>query len=249
MSNLEYGDKTIAQYLKAKELLPKNAAPTPFGSVAQELSEIRKILPSLSPGAGLYNFRQIANGPVEQVLAFNNNETIRLVQDPNAPDHPHFSSGGILTDLQHNDIPGSEVRTTFPVNKKDFALTGLWPGVQRKPFNEPPVEEHNAEVKGYSKQYYSFNCGRDFFVTVGPSIPKITKLHGGGAQFWVGSIGVMTQGHGKFEGARGVSVYVGSAFLEEWPDDVGAQIQKLAAGFPARIGTYFKYVPASSVVL
>jgi hypothetical protein len=207
-------------------------------SVVDAIDKMRESLGSM--GIGDYHYPWIANGPVESVLAFNNDEHIKLVVNPK---EWHFSSEGTLTDLHHNQIPGSAVETTFPVREEDFPGTGLWPPIQKKPWNGPPVDNTNTTGNGYSKQAYFFNNRQDYFVTVGPSLPKIAKLKSGDAQFWVGSIGVITQGIGKFEGVHGMSVYIGSAYLPEWPDDPGKQLAILKTGFSARIGTYFKFVP------
>jgi hypothetical protein len=187
-----------------------------------------------------YRYPAIANGPKEHVIGFNNDEFIQLVLD--SPEGPHFSSKGVLTSLQHCKIPGGKVRTTFPIQLADFQHSLLWPHKQAEPWRHPPVDPTHTTEQGFSKQYYSFNCD-DYFVTVGPSLPKITPLKGGGAQFWVGSIGVLTQGGGEYEGARGVSVYVGSAYLAEWPDAQESRLEKLKKGFDAQIGSYLKYVP------
>jgi len=214
-------------------------------SVVDAIDNLRESMGSIC--IGQYEYPRIANGPVESVLAFNNDETIKLVVNPK---ESHFSSKGTLTDLHHNPIPGSEVETTFPVKPADFEGAGLWPPPQ-KPFSEgppvrwdgPPVDEKNVTGNGYSKQAYFFNNRQDYFVTVGPSLPKIIPVKGGAAQFWVGSIGVFTQGGGRFQGVHGVSVYIGSAYLPEWPDDPAKQQAILKVGFSARIGTYFKFVP------
>ena len=79
-------------------------------------------------------------------------------------------------------------------------------------------------------------------ITVGPSLPKIVLLKNGGAQFWVGSIGVIAQGTGKYEGVRGMSVYLGSAYLEHWPKTFDEQVKLLTKGFKALVSTYFKLV-------
>jgi hypothetical protein len=79
-------------------------------------------------------------------------------------------------------------------------------------------------------------------VTTGPSVPKIVKLKGGGAQLWVASVGVIAQGTGKYEDARGLSSYVGSAHFPHWPATPPQQLQLLAAGFPAVIAAYFKLI-------
>jgi len=193
---------------------------------------------------GNYKYQEIANGSFEHVLAFNNDETIRLVTDSGPL---HFSSEGTLTDLLHNEIPGSAVETPFPVREEDFPATILWPPEQQPPWTGPPLDHtdpagRNVTEVGYSKQAYFFNNRRDALITVGPSLPKIAKLSGGRAQFWVGSIGVISQGTGEFKGVRGESVYIGSAFLPKWPDNPKEQIEILRKGFKARIGTYFKFV-------
>lgn len=210
----------------------------PSRSVVDAIDKVRESLGAL--GVGGYEYPNIANGPIEEVLAFNNDEHIKLVED--AKVGLHFSSRGTLTDLQHRPIPDSAVETTFPVNKKDFPGAGEWPNAQDKPWTAPPLDDTNAKSPGPSKQAYFFNNRKDYFVTVGPSLPKITPLPEGGAQFWVGSIGVFTQGVGRFKGVHGVSVYIGSAYLPDWPDDEGKQLEILIKGFNARIGTYFKFV-------
>jgi len=207
-------------------------------SVAQAIDRVRQSLGSVGV-IGNYHYQAIANGPVEQVLAFNNDESIQLVQE--ADNSLHFSSRGVLTDLQRNEIPGSAVETTFPVDPAQFSETEKWPPEQKEPWTGPPLDtKHTAN--GYSKQAYFFNDRRDYLVTVGPSVPKITRLKSGGAQFWVASIGAITQGGGKYRGVHGMSVYIGSAYLSDWPKEPQKQIELLKVKFHARIGTYFKFV-------
>lgn len=208
-------------------------------SLVEAIESLQFSVETVTVKGGNYHYPDIANRPVETVLAFNNDETIRLVDDARGL---HFSSRGVLTDLQHNPIPDSKVLTTFPVQQTDFAATVQWPAPQPEPWDAPPLDQKNTTQGGFSKQAYFFNNDRDYFVTVGPSLPKITKVKGGGAEFWVGSIGVFTQGRGIFEHVRGVSTYVGSAYLPNWPDNQAEQLKILKAGFAARIGTYFKFV-------
>jgi hypothetical protein len=205
---------------------------------------LNRILQVLSHGGGIsYEYPAIANGPFEQVLAFNNNEEIQL-KGPNKS--PHFSSHGELTDLQHRVIPGSRVETTFPVDPAQFGDTSKFPPEQVPPWDGPPVNPENTTENGYSKQAYFF-AGGDSLITVGPSLPKIASTANGGAQFWVGSIGVVSQGTGKYAGARGVSVYVGSAYFGAWPANFVEQIALLRKGFTAYVGTYFKVVLAKDL--
>jgi hypothetical protein len=183
-------------------------------------------------------FPDVANGPVEEVLAFNNDERIKLTNYPAAP---YFSSHGPLTDLRGNVLPGSRVETTFPVNPSSIDGATTWPTAQLPPFDRPPLDQTNTTGHGYSKQAYFFGDGSSF-VTVGPSLPKIATLKNGGAQFWVGSIGVIAQGTGKYVGARGVTTYVGSGYLPVWPRTFDEQARVLQAGFKALVGTYVKVV-------
>jgi hypothetical protein len=205
---------------------------------------LNRILQVLSGGGGVnYHYPAIANGPFEQVLAFNNNETI-VLKGPNKA--PYFSSHGELTDLQHRLIEGSRVETTFPVDPAQFGETSKFPPVQDPPWDAPPVNNENTTGNGYSKQSYFFPGG-DSLTTVGPSLPKIASTVDGGAQFWVGSIGVVSQGTGKYAGARGVSVYVGSGYFDAWPANFVEQIALLRKGFTALVGTYFKVVLAKDL--
>ncbi len=215
-------------------------------SVIEALDRIRAVLGSSNGNDGnadgdiTADHPQIANGPVEVVLAFNNDEFIKL--ENATGNSPYFSSHGVLTDLQHRELPGSKVETTFPVEREKLPDTVQWPPVQKKPWNAPPLDQSHTLGHGYSKQAYFFNGGADSLVTVGPSLPKIAVLKNGGAQFWVASIGVIAQGTGKYKGARGTSVYIGSAYLEHWPQSFEEQAVVLAKGFKALVGTYFKLV-------
>lgn len=222
--------------------------PEPSKNLIQALDRIRETLADQEPGHHDYHFPQLTSGPVERVLAFNNDEEIRLhnldgKEDPKLG--PFFSSHGVLTDVWSQVIPGSRVETTFPVDPSIIEGGNTQPDPQKKPFDRPPVDEKNTTGNGYSKQAYYFEDG--YFVTVGPSLPKIVRLANGGAQFWVGSIGVITQGTGVFEGARGVTTYVGSAYLEKWPEKFEDQAKILVKGFKARIGTFVKFVPSSAL--
>jgi hypothetical protein len=210
-------------------------------SVIQALDSIRNVLASYA--GSTIDYPQLANGPVEQVLAFNNDENIVLKPPDEWSPIPYFSSHGILTDLQHRPLPGSKVETTFPVDVEKLPDSFQWPPVQPSPFDRPPLDNAHTTGHGYSKQAYFFDDGANSLVTVGPSLPKIAPVKGGGAQFWVGSIGVIAQGTGKFEGARGMSVYLGSGYLEHWPADFGEQQKILEKGFKALVSTYFKLVP------
>src|SRR5437764_6263568 len=176
---------------------------------------------------------------VELVLGFNNNEHIALKGPDKAP---YFSSGGPLTDLHGNVVAGSRVATTFPVDPKSFGETEIWPHHQVEPFDQPPVDFQGLTNHGYSKQAYFFDNDANWFVTAGPALPKITRTKAGGALFWVGSIGVIAQGGGIYEGARGVATYVGSGYFDKWPKTFPEQVKLLRDGFKGSIMTQAKIV-------
>jgi hypothetical protein len=208
-------------------------------SIVNALDGIRDMIASF---AGGIEFPQLANGPVEEVLAFNNNEFI-VLKDPTG--NPYFSSHGPLTDLNHKIIPGTRVATTFPIDPTSLDESFQWPPVQVAPFDQPPVNKLHSTNQGYSKQAYFFDSDATSLITVGPSTPKIAPLKNGGAQFWVCSGAMVTQATGRYEGVRGASVYLGSGYLPVWSDKIDEQIKILAAGFVALVTTYFKLVPKS----
>jgi hypothetical protein len=192
---------------------------------------------------------------VEHVLAYNNDEYIALRNVPGnlasvRPEDlqqlpqtswPYFSSHGTLTDLLGNVLRGSRVETTVAINPQSLSETQNWPPVQPQPFDQPPLDQTHTTIIGYAKRAYFFNEA-DSFVTVGPSLPKIIRLRTGGAQFWVGSIGVIAQGTGKYKGAKGVTTYVGSSYFKDWPDAFPDQAKILAVGFKALVSTCVKLV-------
>jgi hypothetical protein len=193
--------------------------------------------PAGAPASAQY--QQLANGPAEQVLAFSTNERIVL---RGVPDDPYFFSSGVQTDLQHNVLPGMTSRLCFPIKGLDLDAVFTWPREQPAPFEHPPLDSTNTTGHGYSKQAYFFDGEASLLVTVGPSLPKIVRMTRGRAQFWVGSVGVVSQGTGKYEGARGMAVYHGGAYFENWPDTLDRQIERLQQGFEAYIATYFKLI-------
>jgi hypothetical protein len=216
-------------------------------SVVDALDRIRDVLGGLAghpgPYIGNFNFPFVATREEEHVLAFHNEEIVRL-REPKKPD-PKFdfylSSTGSLTDLYHIPIPGTHMETNVPLKFSDFGMANDWPTNQNSmPYNEPPISTTNVEKHSYSKQMYKFN-DKDILYTVGPSLPKIIPSNGG-AQFWVGSIGAIERGEGKYVGARGISVHDGSAFFPKWPADDREKVALLKMPFPVKVTTYFKFV-------
>src|ERR1041385_8685748 len=102
------------------------------GTITEALDKIY-----LALGGNKIEHPAIANGPIEIVLAFNNDEHI-VLKGPD--DAPYFSSHGPLTDLNGVVLPGTRVATTFPVDPSKFNETGIFPPVQTEPFDQPPVD-------------------------------------------------------------------------------------------------------------
>ncbi|HXM69914.1 MAG TPA: hypothetical protein VN970_02185 [Thermoanaerobaculia bacterium] len=210
-------------------------------TVIGALDGIRDAIQASGHSGGIHQ-QQLAQGPLEKVLAFNDDDHIVLKGLPAAP---YFSSHGKLTDLGGKPLPGSKVETAFPlppVTPDELEqLLYSWPPEQPKPYDEPPVLGDNTTPPGPSKQFYDFGDGSSI-VTVGPSLPKIVRTKGGGAQFWVSSIGVISQGSGKYAGAHGLASYVGSAFFPKWPAKITEAFPLLVKGFDVRVAIFVKLV-------
>lgn len=211
--------------------------------LTEQLKPIVTVAKHPSPYVGNFNFPFVATREEEHVLAFHNEEIVRL-REPKTPDSKfdfYLSSTGTLTDLYHVPLEGTHMETNVPLKFSDFGMANDWPANQNSmPYNEPPISTKHVEKHSYSKQMYKFN-DKDILYTVGPSLPKITPSYGG-AQFWVGSIGVIERGEGKYTGARGISVHDGSAFFPKWPTDDRAKVVLLKKPFPVKVTTYFKFV-------
>jgi len=211
--------------------------------LVEQLKPLVTIAEHPGPYVGNIHFPFVATREEEHVLAFHNEEIVKL-REPKTP-NPNFdfflSSTGFLTDLYHVPLAGTHMETNVPLKFSDFGMANEWPSNQNSmPYNEPPISTKNVEKHSYSKQMYRFN-DKDILYTVGPSLPKIIPS-GAGAQFWVGSIGVIERGEGKYEGARGISVHDGSAYFSKWPANDRAKVELLKKPFPVKVTTYFKFV-------
>ena len=206
-------------------------------TIIEALDNIRYSLDHVIRGG--IEYPNLAIGAVEHVLSFKINEHHHL-RDIDKP-RPFFSNRGNFSDLQDNELKGSSCQTSLQVDASKVGSLVTWPAPQPAPFDEPPSIPANTEPLGFSKQAYFFSDGSSL-VTTGPSVPKLLLLKGGGAQLWVASAGVITQGTGIYEGVRGMSSYVGSANFAAWPANPPDQFKLLASGFPAVIAVYFKLV-------
>ena len=208
-------------------------------TIAMALDKIGYLLEHKVTSDVVIEYPQLTIGPMEHVLAFKINEQ-HFLKDADTPT-PHFSNQGYFSDLRGRVLRESSCRTSLKVDITKLPETGEWPPPQPEPFDDGNSIFDHTDALGHSKQAYFFPDGSSL-VTTGPSVPKIVKLKGGGAQLWVASVGVIAQGTGKYEGARGLSSYVGSAHFSYWPQTPLEQLQLLAGGFPAVIAAYFKLI-------
>jgi hypothetical protein len=207
-------------------------------SITEALDNIYR---AIGADEGNIEFPQLANGSVEKVLVFNSDDKIFLDTDGPIPFF-HSTGEGILTDLQGRALPGSKGLSSLPLtNPKELDDAVLWPPIQQHPYNKPPVDPTNTTEIGFAKNFISFGDGSSL-ATVGPSLAKILLLKGGGAQFWESSVQAICEATGKYEGARGMLVFAGSAFFPAWPPTRPEQIQLLSKGFDARLVRCFKLV-------
>ena len=231
----------LAGQLKSNAALVQQLQP--LVGLLQQLQPLLALAANPSPFVGNIHFPFVATRAEEHVLAFHNEEIVHLVAPPKP--NPGFdfylSSTGHLTDLYHVKIPGTHMETNVPLKFSDFGSANIWPIDQNvEPYNKPPIDHNNTDKNSFSKQLYQFN-ETDKLFTVGPSLPKIIPSNGG-AQFWVGSIGVIERGEGKYTGARGISVHDGSAFFPHWPDDDREKVALLKKPFTVKVTTYFKFI-------
>jgi hypothetical protein len=214
-------------------------------SVVEALDRIRDVLEQKKQHTDI-GYPQLAIGHDEQVLVFNTEDHITLnVDDPTAP---YFFSHGELTDLWGNPVPGGTIQSALPADPNALPLTLQWPNPQPSPFDKPPVDNTNTTDIGFAKTVIYFGDGSSI-VTVGPSFAKVGLLKGGGAQFWESSCEAISQGTGKYDGAKGKLAFVGSAYFPEFPADPNEVIKLLAQGFKAKIVRCVKLVLKKDIVV
>jgi hypothetical protein len=209
-------------------------------TVRAALDGIRRAIATQASGGIVIEFPELANGPVEKVLVFNSDDKIFLnVDDPKLPFF-HSTGEGILTDLHGTPLPGSKGLSSLPLtNPKELEVAEQWPNIQQEPFNKPPVDPTNTTEIGFAKNFISFEDGTSL-ATVGPSLAKIQRLKSGGAMFWESSVQAISRATGRYEGARGMLVFAGTAYFDKWPNDPKEQIGLLTQGFSARLVRCFK---------
>jgi hypothetical protein len=181
---------------------------------------------------------------VEQVLIFNSDDKIFLnADDPNLPFF-HSTGEGILTDINGKQLEGSRGLSSLPItNPEELDEALLWPNPQQEPYNRPPVDPAHTTGIGFAKNFISFGDEEDSSLsTVGPSLAKILRLRGGGAQFWESSVQAVCDATGRYAGARGMLVFAGSAHFDDWPETREGQLARLTQGFDARLVRCFKLV-------
>lgn len=220
-------------------------------SVVEALDHIAEKLEKRWPTLGCGpSYPEFKTGPYEEVLILNSRVHITLKTDGG---RQYFSSHGTLYDPCGKKLHGSSIKTALPTSvtpdTAGYLLT--FPPEQPKPFDGLDVDTGTGPLPpgqippgSYTKQFYDFGDGNSL-VTEGPAFPKLVYLNdGNSAQFWVGFIGAITQGKGKYAGARGMASFDGSAYFNPFPppQKFEAILEVLEKGFPAEVAICFKIV-------
>ena len=176
-------------------------------------------------------------------MIFNVDGHVKLhIQGP--PDDWYFQITGFLTDVNHRVGKNTKFETVFPFDPTIApGIIATWPPQQGCPFDGPPVDGAHTERLGFSKTNFVFSDD-DSIVTVGPSIPKLALLQDSAAQLTVASVGVITDGTGKYEGGRGLGAFNGRAFFEQAPSfvDPPSGLQQLIDGFPLKVAVSIQVI-------
>lgn len=196
--------------------------------------------PSTTVGTASIEYERLAINAVEHVLVYGSEDLVTLVDVNVEGKAPYFASDGYLTDLSGRKLPGSQILAALPVDLANLGETLKWPPQQREPFDKLPIDATNAIV-GFARNSFNFGDGSSI-VTVGAALPKILRLKGGDAMLWVTSAQLISQGTGKYEGARGIQSFSGSSYFPTWPASPEAQVGLLMAGFKAKIHRCIKLV-------
>jgi hypothetical protein len=115
---------------------------------------------------------------------------------------------------------------------------------------DQPGEVESIPLGGNAKVKYVFG-NQSSFTGIGPTIMSLVPLLNGSAVLIIAGMGRLTDGTGRYEGARGMKADIGSALLPE-----GADLNQTGATFHARLVHTFRLVakrnvglpPASGVV-
>jgi hypothetical protein len=185
-------------------------------------------------------YSQHAISPLERVFVYRSEDTVSLRDVGVAEKTPYFYSDGYLIDFSGRKLPGSQILAALPVDLARLADTFTWPPRQSEPFGELPVDSTNVNV-GFARNSFQFGDGNSV-VSVGAAVPKILKLKSGGAMLWVTSAQVITQGTGKFAGARGIQSFAGTSYFTQWPISPEEQVGILTRPFKAKINRCIRAV-------
>jgi hypothetical protein len=189
--------------------------------------------PDSSGSISVIEFPRLAIEPTEHVLVYGSEDLVTLKDVGVAGKTPYFASDGYLTDFSGRRLPGSQILAALPVDLSTFGETLKWPPPQREPFDQLPVDATNVVV-GFARNSFKFGDGNSI-VTVGAALPRLLLLRGGAAMFWVTSCQAITQGTGRYEGARGIQSFSGSSYFPTWPTSPEGQVGLLSRPFRAKI--------------
>lgn len=163
----------------------------------------------------------MASGQKEHVIAFNDDEKFYLNDAQNT--EPCLVTEGCLANLHNAILDKSWVETSIPVRLPQ----GCQPAKDSYhclPLQAPASGEYR------SVRRFFFSYPKDSFEAAGSAMIETAKLDRDTTQLWIGSTGRIVRGAGKFQGARGICVYAGSAKVSGWPPSVAGQLEFLRRG-------------------
>lgn len=218
-----------------------NLHSSPYPIRQNEPKRMQPLRPSQAHGTAAIEHLHLQIAEFETVMVFGSEDHVTLENVGVPGKIPYFASQGFLTDINGRQLSGSQILAALPVDLAKLGDTVLWPPVQNTPGDMLPVLYPNTQDVGFAKNSFDFGDGSTI-VSVGAAIAKTKPLDNGGALFWVVSCQVITQGTGKYEGARGIESFSGSSYFPRWPTVPQEQVQLLVSGFEARIHRCIKIV-------
>jgi hypothetical protein len=206
------------------------------------VAAINNVAESIQSLVGDIYSPELSVGPYEEVLIFNVDGRVKLHVSLHRLWYFHIT--GALTNVHGKQERDSFFETVFPFDPREAPDIILrWPERQGGPFDIPPVDGAHTDKLGFSKTNFVFSDGSSI-ATVGPSIPKLALTRNGSSQLWVASVGVITDGTGKYAGARGLGAFNGSSFYDVSPgfEDPPSGLQQLIDGFQVKVTINLKVI-------
>jgi len=200
---------------------------TRSGSLLDALDRLAGVL------AGSVEFRALASGQNEHVIAFNGDEKFCL-NDGRAADACLLAEGR-LGNLHNAILKESWVETSIPVK--------LLSGQRAQGTYHCLPLQPAGPGEYYATRRFLFSYPKDSFEAAGSIMIETAMPGPDTVQIWLGGTARIVRGAGKFQGARGVCVYAGSTCVSGWPQTPAGQLEFLRSGdLTIRVSTLVKLI-------